>query len=168
MDAEEFGFEFNPNTCRIHQNQKEKGWISFSLGMVRIMGKIKNLQLDELNESPHTPSLPPLKKEPNQFSCAVWWDIFVSDFKATKSLQLPSDYWYEMTECWACYHEDYTTLPGQIGGQVFAQENVLLSGISYYLLHPSHLDLGKVHVRLTGREVSLWHFYMDSRNLTSL
>lgn len=146
-------FEFIPNSCRIDQIQKEEGWILFSLGMRSLNGKgiVHQRPSDELfNDDDDVPSRD--KKYPNQFSCAVCRDTFVSNFQAQKFLPLPSDYWYEMTECWACHHEDYTTLPGQVGGQVFAQKNVLLAGISYYLLHPTHLDLDKIHIRLTGRE----------------
>ena len=158
-------FEFIPNSCRIDQIQKEEGWILFSLGMRSLNGKgiVHQRPSDELfNDDDDVPSRD--KKYPNQFSCAVCRDTFVSNFQAQKFLPLPSDYWYEMTECWACHHEDYTTLPGQVGGQVFAQKNVLLAGISYYLLHPTHLDLDKIHIRLTGREVS----YELSFNLLSI
>ena len=71
-----------------------------------------------------------------------------------KTLDLPSDYWFEMTDCWACHHEDYTTLKGQKDGLVFAQEKALLTGISYYLMHPNHMNLDYIHVKITGREVS--------------
>jgi hypothetical protein len=72
--------------------------------------------------------------------------------KPRKVIDLPSDHWFELTECWACHHEDYTTLPGQVGGMIFAQKDILMVGKSYYMLHRdnvSHLEL-----RITGKEVS--------------
>ena len=157
-------FYFEPNSCRMDQNQAqnrnsgEEGWMSFSisLGNKRCGVKHEPERLGDFLEKS-------IRQEKdidliniqnlNQFSCLTCQSKFISDFQASKALHLPSDYWYEMTECWACHHEDYTTLPGQIGGTIIAQENALLSGISYYLMHPKHVDLEKILIRLTGREV---------------
>lgn len=57
----------------------------------------------------------------------------------------PSEYWHELTDCWACHKEDYSGLKGQKGGIVFAQENALLVATHYVILHPRNLDLEIVH-----------------------
>jgi hypothetical protein len=56
-----------------------------------------------------------------------------------------------MTECWACHHEDYSALPGQSGGIVLAQRDILMEGKSYFALHRE--DVSGLLLHVTGREV---------------
>jgi HECT-like Ubiquitin-conjugating enzyme (E2)-binding len=72
-----------------------------------------------------------------------------------QKLTLPSDFWFEMTDCWACHREDYTTLKGQDSGLISPKKDVLMDGVGHYLVHPEDVDLEKIEIRLTGREVSL-------------
>jgi hypothetical protein len=78
----------------------------------------------------------------------------LTKFDEKTVLNLPSDFWFEMTDCWACHREDYTTLKGQEAGLITPKQDVLMDGIAYFLLHPKNLDLEKIQIRLTGREVS--------------
>lgn len=163
---------FDPNTCRIDQKQLDldREWLSFSVDgySAAPVQKVPKCLGDFLEQAVREGEEKDLEGSmlPNQFACATCRLPFVSGFQACKYLHLPSDYWYEMTECWACHHEDYTTLPGQTGGTIFAQENVLLSGISYYLLHPNHVNLDRMYIRLTGREVS-WNRILIIDTLSS-
>ena len=80
----------------------------------------------------------------------------LTKFEEKTKLNLPSDFWFEMTDCWACHREDYTTLKGQEAGLINPKRDVLMDGTSYYLLHPNNMALEKIQIRLTGREVSIY------------
>ncbi|KAI8919545.1 HECT-like ubiquitin-conjugating enzyme-binding-domain-containing protein [Entophlyctis helioformis] len=70
-----------------------------------------------------------------------------------RCLRLPSQHWHEMLECWACHHEDYSsTLKGQQGGLIFAQQHSLMVGDSHLLLHPSDLRLDRLRIAYNGSE----------------
>jgi hypothetical protein len=88
---------------------------------------------------------------PTKFTCQACENILVSKSKFQKVLDLPSEYWFEMTECWACHHEDYSALPGQTGGIVLAQRGILMEGSSYFALHRD--DVAGLLLHKTGREV---------------
>ena len=55
----------------------------------------------------------------------------------SKLANTPSEYWHELLDCWACHKEDYSGLPGQKGGIIFAQENACLISNSYLIVHPT-------------------------------
>jgi hypothetical protein len=129
------GLSWKPNTLRM--GKCEDDWLNFQVGYST-----------ELVEETTTP-LP----TPNTFSCLACQALLAGPIDIRKTLSLPSDYWYEMTECWACHHEDYTTLSGQDGGIIYAQKGLLLDGLAYYLIHPSHMAEESIMLRLTGREV---------------
>ncbi|KAI8907667.1 ubiquitin-conjugating enzyme E2-binding protein [Powellomyces hirtus] len=65
-----------------------------------------------------------------------------------KVVDLPSEYWHELTDCWACHKEDYSQMPGQKGGVVLAQPGVVLVGNSYIVLHPDDVDFTALEVDL--------------------
>ncbi|KAL2912076.1 E3 ubiquitin-protein ligase E3D [Polyrhizophydium stewartii] len=70
-----------------------------------------------------------------------------------KHIDLPSQHWHEMLECWACHHEDYSsTLQGQEGGLIFAQKSAILVGDSDLVVHPDDARLDRVAVVYTGNE----------------
>ncbi|KAL5038793.1 E3 ubiquitin-protein ligase E3D [Batrachochytrium dendrobatidis] len=70
-----------------------------------------------------------------------------------RHVDLPSQHWHEMLECWACHHEDYSsTLQGQQGGLILAQKNAVLVGDSYILLHPDTMQMDRLAIIYTGNE----------------
>jgi hypothetical protein len=72
-----------------------------------------------------------------------------------KIISLPSDYWYEMIDCWSCHNEDYSTLPGQQGGLILAQKKTLMVGLSYFTIHPDSINLSSLALEYSGREVCI-------------
>lgn len=73
----------------------------------------------------------------------------------TRLVDMPSEYWHELTDCWACHKEDFSQMPGQKGGVVLAQESTILIAKTYIVLHPKDIDISKLRVDLTStRNVS--------------
>ena len=56
----------------------------------------------------------------------------------------PSEYWYELMDCWACHKEDYSGIQGQRGGVVYAQKDALLVASYYVILHKDNLSPGSI------------------------
>ncbi|KAJ3177312.1 hypothetical protein HDU87_004564 [Geranomyces variabilis] len=65
-----------------------------------------------------------------------------------KAVELPSEYWHELTDCWACHTEDYSQMPGQKGGVVLAKPGILMVGKSHVVLHPGDVDFAALDVDL--------------------
>ncbi|KAJ3154616.1 hypothetical protein HDU89_007854 [Geranomyces variabilis] len=65
-----------------------------------------------------------------------------------KAVELPSEYWHELTDCWACHTEDYSQMPGQKGGVVLAKQGVMMVGKSHVVLHPADVDFAALDVDL--------------------
>ncbi|KND05067.1 uncharacterized protein SPPG_00742, partial [Spizellomyces punctatus DAOM BR117] len=65
-------------------------------------------------------------------------------------IDMPSEYWHELTDCWACHREDYSQLPGQKAGVILAQRHAVLVARSYVVLHPEDVDLPRLSVDLAG------------------
>ncbi|KAJ3347695.1 hypothetical protein HDU91_006719 [Kappamyces sp. JEL0680] len=124
------------NASRI---SKDKNWIVLQVPITKTEG------LD--GETPGSGG-----EWPNQFACLTCNAVVGGPMHVKKTLDLPSDFWYEMTDCWACHHEDYTTLSGQEGGTIYAQKDFLLNGLGYYLVHPHNMALDRLRLRFTGRE----------------
>ncbi|KAI9009506.1 ubiquitin-conjugating enzyme E2-binding protein [Gaertneriomyces semiglobifer] len=89
--------------------------------------------------------------------CGQCNDQLLQDFDAsgdhctprfTRVMDMPSEYWHELTDCWACHKEDYSKLPGQKAGVVLAQKDVLLVARSYILLHPSNIRMSRLRVAI--------------------
>ncbi|TPX69227.1 hypothetical protein SpCBS45565_g02557 [Spizellomyces sp. 'palustris'] len=70
-------------------------------------------------------------------------------------IDMPSEYWHELTDCWACHREDYSQLPGQKAGVILAQRKAVLVARSYVVLHPEDVDLPRLNVDLAGANKSL-------------
>lgn len=89
-----------------------------------------------------------------QLDCRVCRKSLLNSINLLEStMELPSDYWHELLECWACHHEDYSKLKGQKGGLVLARKNVLMRGHSYLLLHPDNVGMDGIELQYTGQEV---------------
>ncbi|RKO93642.1 hypothetical protein BDK51DRAFT_49633 [Blyttiomyces helicus] len=74
---------------------------------------------------------------------------------APRVVPAPSDYWHELTDCWACHTEDYTRMDGQVGGVVLAQKGKAIVADGTVLLHPADLEMAGIVVeRESGAEVS--------------
>ncbi|KAI8903213.1 HECT-like ubiquitin-conjugating enzyme-binding-domain-containing protein [Gorgonomyces haynaldii] len=59
--------------------------------------------------------------------------------KETKIMKMPSNYWYELLDCWQC-HEEVFVLPGQEKGQVLPIQGRLLEGVTHFLVHKQDFD----------------------------
>ncbi|KAJ3153070.1 hypothetical protein HDU86_005368 [Geranomyces michiganensis] len=68
--------------------------------------------------------------------------------RLTKAVELPSEYWHELTDCWACHTEDYSQMAGQKGGVVLAKQGVVMVGKSHVVLHPADIDFTALDVDL--------------------
>lgn len=90
---------------------------------------------------------------PDLFNCHSCKANIVA-MQIERTLALPTEFWFEMSECWACHNEDYTKLPGQVGGLIYAQKNALMVANSYYMIHPENVTNNSVELKFTGREVS--------------
>ena len=53
-----------------------------------------------------------------------------------KILDMPSEHWVELIDCWMCHQENYKH--AKIG-DILAQENVGLVGNNYFLVHPNNI-----------------------------
>jgi hypothetical protein len=75
-----------------------------------------------------------------QIECAACSTSLLDDQSPVSRFHnTPSEYWHELTDCWACHKEDYSGLKGQKGGIVFAQRDALLVATQYVILHPMNL-----------------------------
>ncbi|KAI8826259.1 ubiquitin-conjugating enzyme E2-binding protein [Fimicolochytrium jonesii] len=93
----------------------------------------------------HNPLLLPGSGESN--------DSSASGPRFSRAVEMPSEYWHELTDCWACHKEDYSQMPGQKGGVVLAVKGTLLVAKSYVVLHPDDVDLTTaVRVEIGERE----------------
>lgn len=126
-----------PNSTRLH----------YSHNWIHLQSMIQSSSTNEPSEV--------VNLIPNELNCFACDHKLMVDFRPQKSIDLPSDHWYEMTECWACHHEDYTKLPGQEGGTIFAQRDVLMYSNNYYLIHPANA-LDALDINVTGREVRFY------------
>jgi len=62
----------------------------------------------------------------------------ITSFKRT--VDLPSDHWFEMMDCWLCLPSDISRFEGQIGiGSLAARINELLIGRTFVILHPDNM-----------------------------
>ncbi|KAI8901660.1 ubiquitin-conjugating enzyme E2-binding protein [Globomyces pollinis-pini] len=147
--------EINNHSITIHESDKSTTIQGLQLipNQIQYTHQSATLQLqikmNELQEAGQTP-----QPEPNvtTLQCHQCCNLLTDELKFDKRLSLPTDYWFEMSECWACHKEDYSNLPGQMGGMILPQLNVLLVGVSYYLLHPLNMDTNRVRLHYTGRE----------------
>ena len=53
-----------------------------------------------------------------------------------KLLDMPSEHWAELIDCWMCHQENYKH--AKIG-DIIARENVGLVGTNYFLVHPNNI-----------------------------
>jgi hypothetical protein len=65
-------------------------------------------------------------------------DQKINNFK--RAVDLPSDHWFEMMDCWLCVPSDISRFEGQIGiGSLAAKENEILIGRTFFILHPNNI-----------------------------
>ncbi|CAH1764898.1 10330_t:CDS:2, partial [Entrophospora sp. SA101] len=60
-----------------------------------------------------------------------------------KIMDMPSEHWLELVDCWMCHQEDYKQ--AQLG-EIIAKERFCLVGNTYFLLHPT--DIKKDLIKL--------------------
>ncbi|KAH6567179.1 hypothetical protein BASA60_009152 [Batrachochytrium salamandrivorans] len=96
----------------------------------------------------HSSSDSPIHQQPSETT-----PVSTSDLIFKRYIDLPSQYWHEMLECWACHHEDYSsTLQGQQGGLILAQRDAVLVGDSYFIVHPANMCMDSLMIVYTGNE----------------
>ncbi|KAI9203190.1 ubiquitin-conjugating enzyme E2-binding protein [Polychytrium aggregatum] len=60
----------------------------------------------------------------------------------TKTVNLPSEFWYELMDCWACHQEDYSQFQkDHQNGVIPAKESTMLVANTHVLLHTRNLDM---------------------------
>ncbi|ORX47546.1 hypothetical protein BCR36DRAFT_355533 [Piromyces finnis] len=65
-------------------------------------------------------------------------DHQIKNFK--RIVDLPSDHWFEMMDCWLCVPSDISRFEGQIGiGSLAAKNNEILIGRTFFILHPNNI-----------------------------
>src|SRR5581483_11321754 len=67
-------------------------------------------------------------------SCGL---VIVRDGALEKIMDLPSEHWAELLECWMCHQEDYKQ--AQVG-ELNAKETIGLVGGTYILMHPKDIE----------------------------
>lgn len=97
---------------------------------------------------------------PSEISCGACLNPLVDASVFKSASNLPSEYWHELLECWACHHEDYSKLKGQEGGRVLAKRSVIMNGNGYFLLDPLDLLDGVVELKYNGTEVKLFETFI--------
>ncbi|ORX81983.1 hypothetical protein BCR32DRAFT_267955 [Anaeromyces robustus] len=145
-----FPFKIIPSSLRISETDNtvilklktEKEWFNIKHNIISDMPIIYNSkllkgistlycnkcnnQLSILNDSENTP----LKHIVN--------DQTFLTFK--RFIDLPSDHWFEMMDCWLCVPSDISRFEGQIGiGSMAAKENNILIGRTFLILHPNNI-----------------------------
>ncbi|CAB4488874.1 unnamed protein product [Rhizophagus irregularis] len=69
--------------------------------------------------------------------CSYCKKFLVKKNTLKKILDMPSEHWAELVDCWMCHQEDYKH--AKIG-DIIAQENIGLVSNSYFLLHPNNIE----------------------------
>jgi len=77
-----------------------------------------------------------------------------------KILDMPSEHWAELVDCWMCHQENYKH--SKIG-DIIAQENVGLVGNNYFLVHPN--NVGKNTLKVDDEELQGIDVSSNSRKL---
>jgi hypothetical protein len=151
-------FEFT-KTHLIFNNLK----IKLNLQIIPHSVKIQTYQntiefsVDILEESLQISQLP--LEKPDSICCGACLIPLVDRKTFISIAPLPSEYWHELLECWACHHEDYSTLKGQEGGRILAKPKVILDGNGYFLIDPNDLLPNVVRLNYNGREVCMFIIY---------
>ncbi|RGB23428.1 ubiquitin-conjugating enzyme E2-binding protein [Rhizophagus diaphanus] len=69
--------------------------------------------------------------------CSYCKKFLVKKNTLKKILDMPSEHWAELVDCWMCHQEDYKH--AKIG-DIIAQENIGLVSNSYFLFHPNNIE----------------------------
>ncbi|CAG8608863.1 5630_t:CDS:2 [Funneliformis mosseae] len=68
--------------------------------------------------------------------CGMCKERCIKENTLNKILDMPSEHWLELMDCWMCHQENYKH--AKIG-DIVAKENVGLVGNTYFLMHPNNL-----------------------------
>lgn len=88
-------------------------------------------------------------------------DTVVLDGSIHRVVDLPSEHWQELVDCWMCHEEDFTELrEGDLGARL----GQALVGGTYLLIHSGNVDHGAVAIEEDARtiDVSFIYFTMYS------
>jgi hypothetical protein len=76
-------------------------------------------------------------------------------------IDLPSEYWREMVDCWVCHREEYEVVKAA-EANLTAKSDTLLVGASHLFIHPNRIDMKKIRV---GNEVSQKADWLDGKKV---
>ncbi|ORX88779.1 hypothetical protein K493DRAFT_341072, partial [Basidiobolus meristosporus CBS 931.73] len=88
-----------------------------------------------------------------------------------KTLDLPSEHWLELVDCWMCHQDDYKQVQK---GEITARTGTLLVGNTYLLVSSEDLDTTAVmteeqdRAKLKQFKFKKWHSIVCSRCLSTL
>ncbi|CAI2172139.1 13888_t:CDS:2 [Funneliformis geosporum] len=68
--------------------------------------------------------------------CGMCKERCIKENTLNKILDMPSEHWLELIDCWMCHQENYKHA---IIGDIVAKENVGLVGNTYFLMHPNNV-----------------------------
>ncbi|KAG0165229.1 hypothetical protein DFQ30_008738 [Apophysomyces sp. BC1015] len=130
LDIDTSKLTFSP-----HENEKQKGFWDIKLVM---------------KQSSYEPPSEPQQWWPARdlegcrgLQCRHCSADLVESLESFKRKDLPSEHWYELVECWIC-HE---TKPEEHRARmrpISARSNMLLVGMTYFLVHPTDIGSGAV------------------------
>jgi RNase P subunit RPR2 len=145
-----FPFKIIPSSLRISETEDtvilklktEKEWFNVKMTSINDMpitydSKIlKNINCLYCNKCGSQLSI--LKNPVNSENISPKDLSVLTSFK--RVVDLPSDHWFEMMDCWLCVPSDISRFEGQIGiGSMAAKINELLLGRTFIILHPDNI-----------------------------
>lgn len=145
-----FPFKIIPSSLRISETEDtvilklktEKEWFNIKMQSINDMPIVydskvlKNINCFYCNKCNNQLSF--LKNFENTTEMASDNSTTLTAFK--RIVDLPSDHWFEMMDCWLCVPTDISRFEGQIGiGSMAAKINELLLGRTFVILHPDNI-----------------------------
>lgn len=94
----------------------------------------KDISISETYQAPFkSTKIPSLKN----ILCDYCKKFLIKKNALKKVLDMPSEHWIELVDCWMCHQESYKH--AKIG-DIIAQENIGLVSNNYFLLHPNDIE----------------------------
>ncbi|ORZ01966.1 hypothetical protein BCR41DRAFT_375195 [Lobosporangium transversale] len=91
-------------------------------------------------------------------------EIAMSCGPIQRVVDLPSEYWQELVDCWMCHEEDFTELrEGDLGARA---EQALIGG-TYILIHATDVDQDALIIEDDAQVIDLWMLNWDSTTITN-
>jgi hypothetical protein len=113
----------------------------------------KDISISETYQAPFNSTKIPSFKN---ILCGYCKKFLIKENALKKILDMPSEHWVELVDCWMCHQENYEH--AKIG-DIIAQENIGLVSNNYFLLHPNDVEENSLKVddeELHGIDVSYY------------